>query len=113
MKRLVILGLALAVFASVASAAVADSPNWTNVRVLDCGDATLTTVLNPAGFGTPYHDVDSDRVLVPLRIVVNGATVMDKPGIDTNALSEITCSYTDPAGRSVVVTGILTPAARS
>jgi len=111
MKRLVILGLALAAFASAAGAAVADSPNWTNVRELDCGDVTLTTVLNPGGFGTPYHDVNSDRVIVPLRIVVNDVTVMDKPGVDTNALGEVTCSYTDPAGRSVVVTGILTPPA--
>ena len=104
---------ALALFASAAPAAVADSGNWTSVRILDCGaGGTITTLLNPAGFGTPYHDQDSGRVLVPLRIVVNGATVVDKPGVHNNALSEITCAYTDPAGRYVVVTGILTPPAR-
>jgi len=114
MKRLAILGLALAVFASAAPAAMADSTNWTNVRILDCGTGDmLTTVLNPAGFGTPFHDQDTGRVLIPLRVVVNGATVIDKPGVERNALSEITCSYTDPVGRYVVVTGILTPAAKS
>jgi len=112
MKRLATLGVALAIFAPAAPAAMADSTNWTNVRILDCGTGgTLSTVLNPAGFGTPFHDQDTDRVLIPLRVVVNGATVIDKPGVERNALSEITCSYTDPVGRYVVVTGILTPAA--
>ena len=112
MKRLAILGVALVVLASAAPAAMADSPNWTNIRELDCGDVTLTTVLNPAGFGTPFHDMNSGRVLVPLRVVVEGATVIDKPGVERNALSEITCSYTDPISRHVVVTGILTPPAK-
>jgi hypothetical protein len=114
MKRLAILGVALAVFASAAPAAMADSTNWTNDRTLDCGTAgELKTVLNPAGFGMPFHDKDTSRVLIPLRVVVNGATVIDKPGVERNALSEITCSYDDPGGRNVVVTGILTPAAKS
>ena len=56
---------------------MADSDHWINVRVLDCGaDDTLTTALSPAGPRTPCHT--------------------------RNALSEVTCLYTDPADRFVV-----------
>jgi len=113
MRQLAIGGVALAILAWTAPAAIADSDHWTNVRDLNCGGAvgTLTTALSPAGFGTPYHDLDSGRILVPLQVVVNGVTVLDNRGIEQNALSEVTCSYTDPppASRSVEVTGLLTP----
>jgi hypothetical protein len=48
---------------------------------LDWGaSGTLATVLNPAGFGTPFHDQDSGSVLIPLRVVTNGVFVFEKPG---------------------------------
>jgi hypothetical protein len=113
MKVIAALAIALAVLAWTAPAVQADSGNWTSVRILDCGArGTLTTMRNPAGFGTPFHDQDSERVLIPLRVVTNDVIVFEKRGIDNNALSDTTCEYLDPAGRHVVVTGLLTPASR-
>jgi len=96
--------VAILLAASVVAAAPAGSP-----RTLSCvGGETLQTVLGPGGFGTPYHIVGTTQVLVPRVAVVDGATVINQPGSANDAVTEISCSYTDPAGRFITVTGLLT-----
>ena len=105
--RSVFLGMLLAVAA--ATPAAADSSHWTATRVLDCGTAgILQTVLNPAGFGTPYHLLNGTGQLVPRRVTVEGILVFSRPGSQHDANTELTCSYTDPMGLSVVVEGLVT-----
>ena len=107
MRRLTIASVAAVAVtlstASVAAASPAGSP-----RTLSCaGGTTLETVLGPGGFGTPYHVIGTAQVFVPRVAVVDGVTVIVQPGAARDAVVEITCSYTDPAGRFIVVTGLL------
>ena len=105
--------------ASSALPAAAD-PGTGRTRTIDCGSAgTLTVELGPAEFlsttSAAIHDLNSTRVLVPRRVVVvlpDGTTVItldkhENRGVGGQAVS---CSYVDPAGLEVTITGDLTPA---
>jgi hypothetical protein len=88
-------------------------PDSGRIRVLDCESAgSLTVVLNPNAFSTSvpaFHDLNSNAVLTPLNVRVNGQFVLrSTPGVlDSNA-TLASCSYTDPAGLFVEITGVLT-----
>jgi hypothetical protein len=95
-----------------AATAPAD-PNTGQTRILDCGDAgTLTVVLNPNAFSASvpaFHVTDSPAVLTPLNVRVNGEFVIrSAPGVLRSGANVVTCSYTDPAGLFVEITGVLT-----
>jgi hypothetical protein len=95
----------------VASASA--DPDTGRIRTLDCGaSGSLTVVLNPNAFSTSvpaFHDVSSNAVLTPLVVRVNGQFIIrSAPGVlDSNA-NLVNCSYTDPAGLFVEITGVLT-----
>jgi hypothetical protein len=70
-----------------------------------------TVVLNPNAFSASvpaFHDVSSNAVLTPLNVRVNGQFILrSAPGVlDSNA-NLVSCSYTDPAGLFVEITGVL------
>jgi hypothetical protein len=88
-------------------------PDTGRIRVLDCGPSgSLTVVLNPNAFAASvpaFHDVDSNAVLVPLNVRVNGVFVLrSAPGAVDSAANVVSCSYVDPAGLFVEITGVLT-----
>ena len=69
----------------------------------------LHTVLPPSGFGAPFQLVDTTQVFVPRVVTVNGSFVTkSEPGAARDAVEELTCDYTDPAGLHVEVVGHLT-----
>jgi hypothetical protein len=108
MYRLTIASFAATVATLFAASVAAASPSG-SPRTLSCaGGTTLQTVLGPGGFGTPYHVTGTTQVLVPRVAVVDGVTVINQAGAGKDAVAEITCSYTDPAGRFITVTGLLT-----
>ena len=88
-------------------------PDTGRVRVLACGPSgSLTVVLNPNAFSVSvpaFHDVSSTAVLVPLNVRVNGQFILrSAPGSVDSQAGVVTCSYTDPAGLFVEITGVLT-----
>src|SRR6187551_2170268 len=103
------LGL-MAVLAAAATSTAGAAKDWTNPRTLECdGGVVLETFLTPAGFGTPFHVEGSTAVFVPKIVTVNGSIVTRfTTGAISNAVDELTCRYTDPAGLEVEVIGVLT-----
>ena len=109
-------------FATVAStclmtllpvASAIGDPDTGSTRVLDCGaSGSLTVVLNPNAFSASvpaFHDIDSNAVLVPLNVRVNGQFILrSAPGVIDSRANVVNCSYTDPAGLFVEITGVLT-----
>jgi hypothetical protein len=88
-------------------------PDTGRLRILDCGsNGSLTVVLNPNAFSSSvpaFHDVSSNAVVVPLSVRVNGEFVLrSAPGVVGSQANVVTCSYTDPAGLFVEITGVLT-----
>ena len=95
-----------------AGSASAD-PDSGRTRVLDCGlDGSLTVVLNPNAFSASvpaFHDVNTNAVLTPLNVRVNGQFILrSTPGVLGSKANVVSCSYTDPAGLFVEITGVLT-----
>jgi len=86
-------------------------PDTVQIRVLDCGpNGSLTVVLSPNAFSTSvpaFHDVNSNAVLTPLNVSVDGRELRSAPGVVHSAADVVICSYTDPAGLFVEVTGVL------
>src|ERR671925_93608 len=87
-------------------------PDTGRTRVLDCGQSgLLTVVLNPNAFSASvpaFHDVTSNAVLTPLNVRVNGQfTLRSTPGVVHSEADIVSCSYTDPAGLFVEITGVL------
>jgi hypothetical protein len=94
------------------ASAIAD-PDTGRTRVLNCGPSgSLTVVLNPNAFSASvpaFHDVDSTAVLVPLNVRVDSEIVLrSAPGVIGSRANVVSCSYTDPAGLFVEITGVLT-----
>ena len=88
-------------------------PDTGRVRILNCGaSGSLTVVLNPNAFSASvpaFHDVSSNAVLVPLNVRVNDQLILRAaPGALNSQSNLVTCSYTDPAGLFVEITGVLT-----
>ena|SRR5215217_1941659 len=87
-------------------------PDSGGIRVLDCGlDGSLTVVLNPNAFSSSvpaFHDTNSDAVLTPLNVRVNGQFILrSTPGVLDSKANLVNCSYTDPEGLFVEITGVL------
>jgi hypothetical protein len=104
--------LATCVLVLLPAASAGADPDTGRLRVLDCGpDGSLTVVLNPNAFASSvpaFHDVDSNAVLTPLNVLVNGEFVLrSAPGVVRSNARVVSCSYTDPAGLFVEVTGVL------
>jgi hypothetical protein len=94
------------------ASAVAD-PDTGRTRVLDCGTSGfLTVVLNPNAFSASvpaFHDASSNAVLTPLNVRVNGQFILrSTPGVVNSEAHVVSCSYTDPAGLFVEISGVLT-----
>jgi hypothetical protein len=88
-------------------------PDTGQIRTFDCGTSgTLTVALNPNAFSNSvpaFHDVRSNAVITPLIVRVNGQFILrSAPGILASNASLVSCSYTDPAGLFVEITGVLT-----
>jgi hypothetical protein len=88
-------------------------PDTGRTRDLDCGPTGfLTVVLNPNAFSASvpaFHDVSSNAVLTPLKVRVSGQFVLrSTPGVVDSEANVVSCSYTDPAGLFVEITGVLT-----
>ena len=79
---------------------------------MDCGTAgQMSFLLPPSEFMTafvPFHAAMSTQILVPLEIVVDGTTYVSKPSAAT-AGDLATCSYVDPQGYRIEITGRLAP----
>lgn len=109
MRLPILLALVASLAHVAAGPAQADSPppSWTNHRVLDCGGTTVVTALTPAGFGTPFHVVGTDEVLVPKHVEVvfpgetEPVTTLSVPGFAKTRDSLLHCSYVDPRGLAV------------
>ena len=75
-------------------------------------DGSLTVVLNPNAFSASvpaFHDVNSNAVLTPLNVRVNRQFILrSTPGVLGSKANVVSCSYTDPAGLFVEITGVLT-----
>lgn len=102
---------ALTLTALAALPAAAD-PSTGRIRVLDCGSGQLTVELGPAEFLTTttaaIHVVGSTTVLNPREVTItfpDGSTITTlNKKVKGN---EIACSYTNPAGLFVQLSGVL------
>jgi hypothetical protein len=109
-RSVAVAAVAVSAVAGAGPAAAEPDEGWTNARLLDCGGEIVRTNLTPAGFGTPFHVVGSTDVIVPMHTetVVDGRLIVaiDVPGFDPTRDDAVTCTYTDPAGLFVTVSGI-------
>ena len=56
-----------------------------------------------------FHDTNSNAVLVPLNVSVNGEFVLrSAPGVRGSHANVVSCSYADPDGLFVEITGVFT-----
>jgi hypothetical protein len=92
--------------------AAAPPPTWESARTLDCGGETTEAFFTPGGVFTAFNVVDSTDVIVPkhVEVVFPGATepvvTLHVPGFDRNGRDTATCTYTDPAGLAITLTGV-------
>ena len=92
--------------------AAAPPPTWENGRLLDCGGEMVEAFFTPGGVFTAFNIVDSTDVIVPkhVEVVFPGETepvvTLHVPGFDTNRRNTVTCTYTDPAGLTITLTGV-------
>lgn len=98
---------------AAAPAVAADPPqSWTNERILTCNGQTVTAYLTPAGFGSAFHVSGSTDVIKAKHVEVifpgetEPVTTVDVPGFDSNGANTVHCTYTDPAGLFVNLTGV-------
>jgi len=114
-RRSLYLMLPTAVVAAVAAtsaSAASPPPSWTNLRVLDCGGETVEASFTPGGVFTSFHVVDSSDVIVPKHVEVvfpgetEPVTTLDVPGFRANSRETVTCTYVDPEGLMITLTGV-------
>lgn len=102
----------IAVSFMLPAASAGADPSTGRIRVLDCGSAgQLTVELGPAEFLTTttaaIHVIGSNVVLNPRQVTVtfpDGSSVVT---LDKSKVSDVTCTYTDPAGLFVQIGGTL------
>jgi hypothetical protein len=103
--------LATAAIWGAAVPATAD-PSTGRTRLLDCGSAgTFTVELGPAEFLTTtsaaIHLVGSTLVLQPRQVTIRFPDGTTATTLDKAKPADVTCTYTDPAGLFVTVSGTL------
>jgi hypothetical protein len=92
--------------------AAAPPPGWDNARLLDCDGEMVEAFFTPGGVFTAFNVVDNTDVIVPkhVEVVFPGETepvvTRHVPGFDKNARDTVTCTYTDPAGLAITLTGV-------
>ncbi len=92
--------------------ATAPPDSWQNQRVLDCDGETVEAYFTPGGVFTAFNLVNSTDVIVPkhVEVVFPGETepviTLDVPGFRKNSRGTVTCTYTDPAGLAITLTGL-------
>jgi hypothetical protein len=104
-------GLTAFIAASPVGSAAAD-PSTGRIRVLDCGSAgSLAVELGPAEFVTTttaaIHVIGSNVTLQPRQVTVtfpDGSSIVT---LDKSKASDVTCTYTDPAGLFIRIGGTL------
>ncbi|USQ76082.1 hypothetical protein [Ornithinimicrobium cryptoxanthini] len=103
---LVLMG-SISLWAATAAVAGAPPPSWTQERVLECDEGTVHTYLTPAGFGTPFHVVGTNDVIIPKYVEVVLPTgegpyvTLDVPGFKASNKHAVHCWYVDPIGLEV------------
>jgi len=88
-------------------------PSTGRIRDLDCGSVGVLRVeLGPVEFSTTttaaIHVLNSTSVLQPRQVTVrfpDGSTVTT---LNKSRSSDVTCTYTDPAGLFVTLSGTVT-----
>jgi hypothetical protein len=131
--RLGLLVLAMLVVAGAAAgAAAADPANARNSApvTITCGSTIYNAVVNGNGLWAPAHDLNSNRVLIPVAFGVQTTVVTDSSGTTTSTDpaqakggsaphggQAVSCSYhlafSFPGGSVAIdgtVTGFVTPA---
>ena len=92
--------------------AAAPPPTWDSGRLLDWGGEIVEAYFTPGGVFTEFNVEDSTDVIVPkhVEVVFPGETepvvTLHVPGFDKNARDTVTCTYTDPAGLAITLTGV-------
>lgn len=91
----------------------ADPPrSWSNERLLACDEGIVRTYLTPAGFGSAFHVVGSNEVIVPMYVEVvlpNGEgpfVTRYVRGFDPDEEGAVHCWYVDPIGLAVEFWGL-------
>ncbi len=103
-----------AVLIGTVTNATADAPpsSWENRRTLDCGGETVEAFFTPGGVFTAFNVVGSSDVIVPKHVEVifpgetEPVTTLDVPGFRSSSRETVTCTYTDPAGLRILLTGV-------
>ena len=116
MKRRIILaslGVLATTLAVGAPALAADPPaSWSNERILTCDGQTVVAYLTPAGFGSAFHVSGSTAIIKPKHVEVifpgesDPVVTLDVPGFENSDATTVHCTYTDPAGLFVDLTGV-------
>jgi hypothetical protein len=125
MKRRLLVGISLLVFAAaLASPVEADPSNAVNATSTEiaCGGETITTVSNGNGIFAPLHDLSSSSVFIPIALDVTltftpingGQPSVDHAIVDKNTPIEdaVTCTiplqplFSNPDG-SMTIEGTL------
>ena len=109
-----VVGVACLTTAAIWGAAVPATadPSTGRTRLLDCGSAgTLTVELGPAEFLTTttaaIHVVGGNSVLQPRQVTIRFPDGTTATTLDKAKTADVTCTYTDPAGLFVTVSGTL------
>lgn len=102
------------VLLATVTTASADAPptSWENRRVLDCDGETVEASFTPGGVFTAFNVVGSSDVIVPKHVEVvfpgetEPVTTLHVPGFSANSRETVACTYTDPAGLMITLTGV-------
>ena len=79
---------------------------------MNCDGEIVEAFFTPGGVFTAFNIVDSTDVIVPKHVEVvfpgetEPVTTLDVPGFRKNNVDTVTCTYTDPAGLSIALTGL-------
>jgi hypothetical protein len=110
---LVIVSVTVAVFAAFAPSAAASHAGATVTCEGIADPFTIKAATNAADFQSPAPDkmilFEEGGVLTVHRLFVNGQLAFTRAptGLEQNAITEVTCSFTIGAGATFTVTGIL------
>ena len=113
-RRSLYLMLPTAVVAAVAATsacAASPPPSWTNLRVLDCGGETVEASFTPAASSPRSTSSTAATSSSPSTSrwfpgETEPVTTLDVPGFRANIRETVTCTYVDPEGLMITLTGV-------